>query len=98
MITHYDLFSGIGGFAYAIDQVYGKENTKHIFVENDPFCQAVLRKHWSDSEIHGDIRGFVADTERQRPHSEKNKQKLESKRGDKLRIEQSRNTILTGGF
>jgi len=97
-MIHYDLFSGIGGFAYAIDQVYGKENTKHIFVENDPFCQAVLRKHWSDSEIHGDIRGFVADTERQRPHSEKNKQKLESKRGDKLRIEQSRNTILTGGF
>jgi len=63
MITHYDLFSGIGGFAYAIDQVYGKENTKHIFIENDPFCKAVLRKHWLDSEIHGDIQEFIARAE-----------------------------------
>src|SRR3990167_736392 len=98
MITHYDLFSGIGGFAYSIDQVYGKEKTKHIFVESDPFCQAVLRKHWPNSEIHGDIRGFVADTERKRPHYKKDKQKLESKRGGELRIEQSRSIILTGGF
>jgi DNA (cytosine-5)-methyltransferase 1 len=58
MITHLDLFSGIGGFAYAIDQVYGKE-TKHIFVESDKFCQAVLKKHWPEAEYHGDIRTFT---------------------------------------
>ena len=98
MITHYDLFSGIGGFSYAIDQVYGKENTKHIFVENDPFCQAVLRKHWPEGEFWGDIKNFTAYTERQRLYSAKNEQKLESKRSNKFRIEQSRNTILTGGF
>src|SRR3990167_1728568 len=56
-IKHIDLFSGIGGFAYAIDQVYGK--TKHTFVEIDPFCQAVLRKNFPDSEIWGDIRTFT---------------------------------------
>src|SRR3990167_1602677 len=57
-ITHYDLFSGIGGFAYAIDNVYGKENAKHIFIENDIFCQSVLKKHWKDAKIYGDIRDF----------------------------------------
>src|SRR3990167_8905593 len=54
---HIDLFSGIGGFAYAIDQIYGK--TKHTFVEIDPFCRAVLRKNFPDSEIHVDIRTFA---------------------------------------
>lgn len=57
-MLHIDLFSGIGGFSYALDQVYGKENIKHIFIENDPFCQAVLKKHWSEAEIHGDIRAY----------------------------------------
>jgi DNA (cytosine-5)-methyltransferase 1 len=31
---------------------------EHIFVENDPFCQEVLRKNWPKAEIHGDIREF----------------------------------------
>lgn len=58
-ISHIDLFSGIGGFAYAIDQIFYEQKIKHIFVENDPFCQAVLRKHWPEAEIHGDIRAFT---------------------------------------
>lgn len=62
-LCHIDLFAGVGGFSYAIDKIYGKENTKHIFVENNLFCQAVLRKHWQDAEIHGDIRQFIIDTE-----------------------------------
>jgi DNA (cytosine-5)-methyltransferase 1 len=62
MITHIDLFSGIGGFAYAIDNVFGKENVKHIFCDNDKFCQSILRKHWPNSEIYGDIRGFAANS------------------------------------
>ena len=57
-MLHLDLFSGIGGFALAADRIYGK-NTKHIFVENDPFCQAVLKKHWPNSKIYGDIRTFT---------------------------------------
>jgi DNA (cytosine-5)-methyltransferase 1 len=53
-MNHLDLFSGIGGFAYAVDQVW--DNAKHVFCEIDPFCQQVLKKHWSDSEIYEDIR------------------------------------------
>ena len=59
-MIHIDLFSGIGGFAYAIDQVY--ENTQHIFCDNDPFCQAVLKKHWPHSQIYADIRAITSDT------------------------------------
>ncbi|MBM3708450.1 MAG: DNA (cytosine-5-)-methyltransferase, partial [Actinobacteria bacterium] len=59
-VIHWDLFSGVGMFSYALDQVYGKENTKHIFVEWDAFCTQVLKKHWPEAEYHGDIGEFVA--------------------------------------
>lgn len=59
-MKHLDLFSGIGGFAYAIDQVW--ENVEHIFCDNDLFCQAVLKKHWPNSKIYGNIRTLTADT------------------------------------
>jgi len=55
-----DLFSGIGGFALAADTVFG--NVEHTFVEIDPFCQEILKKHWPESEVHHDIRQFIADT------------------------------------
>lgn len=54
-MTHIDLFSGIGGFALAVEEVFGKE-IEHTFCDNDPFCQKVLEKHWPDSKIYGDIR------------------------------------------
>jgi DNA (cytosine-5)-methyltransferase 1 len=60
-MIHLDLFSGIGGFAYAVDQVWEAE---HIFCEIDPYCQAVLKKHWKGSKIYGDIRELTADTDR----------------------------------
>lgn len=56
-MKHLDLFSGIGGFAYAIDQVW--DNADHIFVEKDKFCQLVLKKHWPEAMIHGDIKTFT---------------------------------------
>lgn len=59
-MKHLDLFSGIGGFALAADTVFG--NVEHTFVEIDPFCQAILKKHWPESEVHHDIRQFIADT------------------------------------
>ncbi len=58
-MKHLDLFSGIGGFAYAVDQVW--ENAEHIFCDNDKFCQQVLKKHWSNSKIYEDIR-TITDT------------------------------------
>jgi DNA (cytosine-5)-methyltransferase 1 len=63
-IIHYDLFAGIGGFSYALDKTYEKEKIKHIFVEIDPFCQAVLKKHWQEGEFWGDIRDFIANAKR----------------------------------
>ena len=52
-----DLFSGIGGFSYAAEQIVGGFETV-AFVERDQYCQKVLRKHWSDVPIYSDIRSF----------------------------------------
>jgi DNA (cytosine-5)-methyltransferase 1 len=54
-----DLFSGIGGFTYAGEKLVGGITTTQ-FVENNKFCQEILRKHWPDIPIHDDIRTFNA--------------------------------------
>tara|TARA_R100001440_G_scaffold5988_1_gene12533 strand:- start:1261 stop:2481 length:1221 start_codon:yes stop_codon:yes gene_type:complete len=54
-----DLFSGIGGFSYAAEQIVGGFETI-AFVERDEYCQKVLRKHWHDVPIYSDIRSFDA--------------------------------------
>jgi len=53
-MRHLDLFSGIGGFAYAADQVW--DNVEHVFCDNNKFCQQVLSKHWRGAKIYDDIR------------------------------------------
>jgi DNA (cytosine-5)-methyltransferase 1 len=53
MLRHLDLFSGIGGFALAARMVGGYETVG--FCEIEPYCQAVLRKHWPRVKIHDDI-------------------------------------------
>jgi DNA (cytosine-5)-methyltransferase 1 len=52
-LTHLDLFSGIGGFALA-----AKWNGYRTlaFCDNEPYAQAVLKKHWPDVPCHQDIR------------------------------------------
>lgn len=55
-MIHLDLFSGIGGFAYAADQVF--KNVEHTFCENNKFCQQILKKHWPESKIYEDIKKF----------------------------------------
>jgi len=57
MLTHLDLFSGIGGFALAC-QWAGIETA--CFVEIDKYCQKVLRKHWPNVPIVEDIRDVKA--------------------------------------
>lgn len=57
-MTHIDLFSGLGGLALAIDEVW--ENVEHIFCEINPFCQQIIKKHWEGATIYGDIRQLTA--------------------------------------
>jgi len=54
-----DTFAGIGGFSYAAEKLIGGFETTQ-FIEIDPFCQKVLKKHWSHVPIHDDIRTFTA--------------------------------------
>lgn len=53
-MKHLDLFSGIGGFAYAVDSVW--PGSTHVFCDNNVFCQKVLKKHWPGAKIYDDIR------------------------------------------
>ena len=53
-MKHLDLFSGIGGFALASEWAFGK--VEHIFCDNEPFAQAILKKHWPEAKIYGDIK------------------------------------------
>tara|TARA_A200000159_G_scaffold63201_1_gene58462 strand:+ start:958 stop:1869 length:912 start_codon:yes stop_codon:yes gene_type:complete len=55
-----DTFSGIGGFSYAAEKLVGGYETTQ-FVENEPYCQKVLNKHWPNVPIHDDIRTFTAE-------------------------------------
>ena len=49
-----DLFSGIGGFSYAAEQIVGGFTTVQ-FVERNLYCQQILQKHWPQVPIHDDI-------------------------------------------
>ena len=58
-----DLFSGGGGFSYAAEKLVGGYETIQ-FVEIDPYCQKVLKKHWPSVPIHDDIKTY-----KPKPHS-----------------------------
>jgi DNA (cytosine-5)-methyltransferase 1 len=65
-LRHIDLFSGIGGFALAAQEVWGDEYENFCFCEINKYAQAVLRKQFGkDARIYGDIRGLTADTHKQ---------------------------------
>ncbi len=52
-MRHLDLFSGIGGFALAA-RTAGWDTV--AFCESDPYCQAVLTKHWPGVPVFDDVR------------------------------------------
>ena len=54
-----DTFAGIGGFSYAAHELVGGFETTQ-FVEIDPFCQKVLKKHFPKIPCHDDIKTFTA--------------------------------------
>ena len=60
-MKHIDLFSGIGGFAIAIDSVF--DNVRHSFCDIDPFCQQVLKKRYPNAKIHTDIRSITSNSD-----------------------------------
>lgn len=93
-MIHIDLFADIGGNSYAFDKVFHETKNTHIFCEIEPYCQAVLRKHWPDAYIHSDIRSFAYPTigrSERRAVANERKQNKESTHSD-------RPFILTGGF
>lgn len=53
-----DLFSGIGGFSLGLERAGMKTVA---FCEIDPYCRAVLRKHWPDAPCYDDIRSLTAE-------------------------------------
>ena len=57
-MNHIDLFSGIGGFSLAARNVWGEDHNIVAFVEQDKFCQKILKKHWAGTPIFEDIRSF----------------------------------------
>ena len=58
-LTHISLFAGIGGDTLAAQWAGFKTI---LFVENDKFCQKVLKKHWPDVSLIGDIRDVTRET------------------------------------
>ena len=52
-LTHISLFSGIGGIDIAAEWAGFKTI---CFVENNTYCQKVLKKHWPDVPIIGDVK------------------------------------------
>jgi len=58
-----DLFSGIGGFSYAAEQLVGGYKTE-AFCEIDPFCQKILKKNFPNVPIYDDVRKLKDDTTR----------------------------------
>jgi DNA (cytosine-5)-methyltransferase 1 len=88
-MKHLDLFSGIGGAALAVEAVW--PDAEHIFVEIDQYCQALLKKRFPNSQIHGDIRTLTAN-----PNSGGQEEQEQQATGNKQR--DRRIDILTGGF
>ena len=55
MITIGSCFSGIGGFELGLERAIPNSTTIWQ-IEQDPFCQSVLARHWPSAVIHQDIR------------------------------------------
>lgn len=91
-MKHLDLFSGIGGAALAVEAVW--PDSEHIFVEIDPYCQALLHKRFPNSIIHGDIRTLTANAKSTGTGKDKSELWEISKRSSGWQ----ETYLLTGGF
>ena len=106
-MNHLDIFSGIGGFSYAAQQIWKDDHNIIAFVEKDKYCQRVLKKHWPNIPIIDDVRGFnyekftdISNTESTDGKTSKNTEgwsQMQSGRGS-CRSRTAKIDILTGGF
>lgn len=55
-MKHLDLFTGILGFTIAAQSVWGKEYENVGFCDNEPFSQAIIKKHYPYAKIFQDIK------------------------------------------
>ena len=53
-MRHLDLFSGIGGFALAVKEIW--PDAEHVFCDNDAYCRELLKLRFPKSKIYGDIK------------------------------------------
>lgn len=94
-MKHLDLFSGIGGFALAVEEIW--PGSEHIFCDNDRYCRELLKLRFPKSKIYGDIKEIksIADADFREGES-----RNESKPKEATFEESgSKNTdLLTGGF
>ena len=52
-------FAGIGGFELGLEWAFDAHGIDHVVkwqIEQNAFCQRILKKHWPDSVIHDDIK------------------------------------------
>jgi DNA (cytosine-5)-methyltransferase 1 len=91
-MIHIDLFSGIGGFALAIEETW--PNSKHVFCDNNPYCQKLLKLRFPNSKVYGDIKKikFITNSDWHGLQEQRKKQQAGGNR-QLFKID-----ILTGGF
>ena len=53
------LFSGIGGFELGLERAIPSETIWQV--EQDKFCQSILKKHWPNAKIYDDVRNITKD-------------------------------------
>jgi DNA (cytosine-5)-methyltransferase 1 len=98
-MKHLDLFSGIGGFALAAETIW--PGIEHIFCDNDSFSQAILKKHWPNAPIYGDIR-TLTNTQSERTRRESSSiRRADGRQDDELvsnTLDENQVYLLTGGF
>jgi DNA (cytosine-5)-methyltransferase 1 len=79
-MRHLDLFSGIGGFALAVEEIW--PDSEHTFCDNDRYCQELLKLRFPNSKIYGDIKEIksIADADRDGLQKQRKKQQASGNR------------------
>ncbi len=94
-MKHLDLFSGIAGFTLAASRVWGEVYKCVGFVENDKFCQELLKRRFPNVPIWGDIRTFATDSELRRCEGA---EIPEGEKREKIHLPSGSIDLITGGF